>query len=280
MNGLRIICWTVLLAVSLWARAQESDDARYRELVEQAMECTMKDSLHQAEQLYREALQLDPKNARNALLFSNLGTVLRRQGRTDEAIESYTMALNITPYSTAMLLNRAALYMDKGREDLAYVDYCNVIDLLPDEMEARLMRAYIYQRRRQYKESRIDYNVVLRQDPKNKTARLGRMMLDEKENRLTAAMEEMNQLIQEYPDDVLLLKMRANLYIGRQQWEVALLDLEAASRMDGKDAEVCVVMGDTYLQLKKKGEARAAFEQAIARGVPRAELQQRLKECR
>ena len=131
--------------------AQEAPDSLYHRLVGQAMDYTLKDSLKQAEQLFREALKLDPTNARNALLFSNLGTVLRRQGRADEAIEAYTMALNITPYSTAMLLNRASLYMEKGREDLAYVDYCTVIDLLPDEIEARLVRAYIYQRRRQYK---------------------------------------------------------------------------------------------------------------------------------
>lgn len=46
--------------------------------------------------------------------FFQPGTVQKRMGKTDEAIESYTMALNITPYSTAMLLNRASLYLDKG----------------------------------------------------------------------------------------------------------------------------------------------------------------------
>lgn len=260
--------------------AQEAPDSLYHRLVGQAMDCTLKDSLKQAEQLFREALKLDPTNARNALLFSNLGTVLRRQGRADEAIEAYTMALNITPYSTAMLLNRASLYMEKGREDLAYVDYCTVIDLLPDEIEARLVRAYIYQRRRQYKEARIDYNVVLRQDLGNRTARLGMVMLDEKEHRTAAALEEMNRLVQEYPDDALLLKMRANLYLGQEQWEAALLDLETAVRKDLSDAEVCVVLGDTYLKVKKKSDARAAFEQAISRGLPRAELAPRLKACK
>ena len=96
---------------------------------------------------------MEPGNARNALLFSNLGTVQKRMGKTDEAIESYTMALNITPYSTAMLLNRASLYLDKGLTDKAYLDYCNVIDLLPENQEARMFRAYIYMQRRQYTEA-------------------------------------------------------------------------------------------------------------------------------
>ena len=81
----------------------------YTEIVEQAMECTQKDSLQQAEDLFRKALKMDPKNPRNALLFSNLGTVQKRMGKTDEAIESYSLALNITPYAPAILQNRAAL---------------------------------------------------------------------------------------------------------------------------------------------------------------------------
>ena len=91
----------------------------YNELVEKAMDYTLKDSLVQAEQLFRQALKMEPGNARNALLFSNLGTVQKRMGKTDEAIESYTMALNITPYSTALLLNRASLYLDMGLTDTA-----------------------------------------------------------------------------------------------------------------------------------------------------------------
>ena len=79
------------------------------------MDYTFKDSLQQAEELFREALRLDPYNARNALhFFLTLGTVLKRQGKIDEAIDSYTMALNITPYATAILLNRATLYMEKN----------------------------------------------------------------------------------------------------------------------------------------------------------------------
>lgn len=159
MRRLIIIACACLCSFGLYAQS-------YNELVEEAMACVQKDSLARAELLFREALKLDPDNARNALLFSNLGTVLKRQGKTDEAIDAYTMALNITPYATAMLLNRAALYLEKGLTEKAYIDYCNVIDLIPEDKEARFFRAYIYMQRHQYKEARIDYNVLLGKDLK------------------------------------------------------------------------------------------------------------------
>lgn len=274
MKRIVLVCACMLSLSSL--SAQQS----YKDIVDRAMNCALKDSLPEAEALFRKALKMDPTSARNALLFSNLGTVQKRMGKMDEAIESYTMALNITPYATAILLNRAALYLDKNLPEKAYVDYCNVIDLLPENEEARLFRAYIYMQRRQYKEARIDYNVILGKDFKHKTARIGIVMLDEKEGHYTAARDGLNLLIEDYPADVSLLKMRANLEMEQHHPEVALLDVEEASRLDGKDAELYLMKGNILLELKKKKEALTAYEKAIELGIPRSELMEKIRQCK
>lgn len=69
----------------------------YQQLSEKAIECIEKDSFHRAEELLLQALKLEPKNAKNALLFSNLGLVQRRLGEYDKALESYSFALNFAP---------------------------------------------------------------------------------------------------------------------------------------------------------------------------------------
>ena len=48
----------------------------YQQLSEKAIECIEKDSFHRAEELLLQALKLEPKNAKNALLFSNLCSVV------------------------------------------------------------------------------------------------------------------------------------------------------------------------------------------------------------
>jgi len=272
--------YLVFILCSIFSSVCTLQAQSYNEIVELAMNCVKKDSLVQAEQLFRQALKLEPNNARNALLFSNLGTVQKRLGKTDEAIESYTLALNIIPYSTTMLLNRAALYLEKGLTQKAYLDYCNVVDLLPKNLEARLFRAYIYMQRREYKEARIDYNVVLEQDVKNKTARMGLAMLGEKEGRVQSAMDEMNRLVSDYPKDVSVLKMRANMEWEHGQLEAALFDLEEVLKLDSQDASSYVMKGDICLELKKKSEAREAYEKAMILGVSRVELADKLKQCK
>ena len=185
----------------------------YDELINRAMDAVEQDSLSLAETLFKKALQLEPANMRNALLFSNLGTVQRRIGKPKEALESYSLALNLTPYSVTMLLNRASLYLEMNQLDKAYVDYCNVIDLDAQNAEALGFRAYVYMNRRQYQDAKIDYQRLLEIKPDDKTARIGMAMVNQKLQRYRESLEEFNRLVVDYPRDVSLLLARAELEV-------------------------------------------------------------------
>ena len=265
-----------LLIVGLLACFQLSAQT-YDELILQAMDAVEKDSLHQAEVLLKQAMKQEPANMRNALLFSNLGTIQRRMGKNKEALESYSLALNLTPYSKTMLLNRASLYLEMDYLDKAYVDYCNVIDLDAKNQEALQFRAYIYMRRRQYQEAKNDYQRLLEAVPGDKTARIGMAMVNQKLQRYRESLEEFNRLIVDYPQDVSLLKARAELEVEMNTLELALLDLESAVKLAPNDAEIYVMCGDIYMAQGRNREAYRAFEKAIELGVPRPELQDRLK---
>lgn len=268
----RIYLYMVMMLACCHLSAQTND-----ELIVRAMSAVEKDSLYQAETLFKEALKKEPANLRNALLFSNLGTIQRRMGKNKEALESYSLALNLTPYSKTMLLNRASLYLEMDYLDKAYVDYCNVIDLDAKNQEALQFRAYIYMRRREYQEAKNDYQRLLEVVPGDKTARIGMAMVNQKLQRYRESLEEFNRLIVDYPKDVSLLKARAELEVETNNLELALLDLESAAKLAPNDAEIYVMCGDIYMEQGRNREAYVAFEKAVELGVPRPELQDRLK---
>lgn len=267
----------IVLILMCFCLMSPSKAQTYDELIDKAMDAVEQDSLLQAENYFKEALRLEPANMRNSLLFSNLGTIQRRMGKKKEALESYSLALNKTPFSVTMLLNRASLFLEMNDLEKAYTDYCSVLDIDRENPEALMYRAYIYMKRRQYQDARLDYRLYLEIKPGDKTARLGMALVNQKDKRFHEALDEFSRLIVDYPDDASLLKARAELEMEMNSWDMALLDLENAAKLTPDDPEIYVMCGDIYLLQDKKREAYVAFEKAIELGVPRPQLNDRLK---
>lgn len=252
----------------------------YQELSERALALVEEDELEEAEDMFRRALKLEPGNPRNALIFSNIGTIQRSTGKYDDAVESFTLALNIAPKAIPILLNRATTYMELGKTDHAYVDYCQVLDGDKTNAEALLMRAYIYIIRRDYKAARIDYDRLLEKDPTNYNARLGLVTLNQKEKKFSEAVDVISKLITEYPNDAVLFIVRAGVEVDMEHTDLALIDLEEAIRLDPKAADAFILRGEVYLSQKKKLLARQDFEKAIQLGVPQSDLRAQIQQCR
>ena len=261
----------------------------YEQLCERAAIAIERDSLDVAEQAIRAALRLDPANGRNALLFANLGTVQRLRGQLREALESYTYALNMTPRNVPILLDRAALYLELGESEPARIDYSLVLDIQPDNTEALRMRAYIYTEADDYKSARADYDHLLRLQPADFNGRLGLAMLCQKEGKLKDALAILDGMVDEKSEGTSMQTAPAHavVYVARAgiQQELgnlpmALMDLEEAIRLDPSRPEAYLMRGQIHLSRGKKKEARADFEKALELGMPAADIEELLLQCK
>lgn len=269
----KLFFWGFAALLPLCASAQQT----YRELAEEAFRCVEKDSLERAASLFREALKSEPGNAFNAELFAGLGEIARRQGRPAEAIEQYTLSLNLRPKSVATLLARAGSYMETGDERRAYTDYCDVLDLDKDNREALFFRAYINMEQRDYKAARVDYERLLLLDPTHFEARFGLAVLCQKEGRLKEAADLLTTLITSRPQDAMLYAARADVEKEQSAYDLALLDLEEAIRLQPDNAQHYLACASLYAKLGQKKEARASLERAFELGVPRVSLKDFMK---
>lgn len=261
----------------------------YQELSERAVAATEQDSLTKAVEYIRQALKLEPANPHNALLFSNLGTIQRRQRDYEQALESYTLALNIAPRAVPILLNRAALYLELGKDDLARIDYSLILDIEADNKEALLMRAYIYMQQRDYNFARADYERLLKLDPQSYNGRLGLATLEQKNGKYQEALAILNRMIAEKgsDSDAMAAPLYAVLYVARagveqdmKHAELAMIDLEEALRLDPSQTEAYLMRGQIYLSQKKKDLAKRDFEKAVSLGIPQADVRELLQQCK
>lgn len=278
----------IFLVVCLLAGGMPVFSQTYQELCDRAITYTEQDSLPQAEEYIRQALKLEPANPHNALLFSNLGTIQRRQRQYEQALESYNFALNIAPRAVPILQNRAAVYMELGRNNLAQADYSLVLDLEKNNEEALLMRAYIYMQQREYKMAKADYERLLKVNPASYNGRLGLATLEQKEGKYEEALSVLNNMIATTGETSQLSSSQyAMLYVARagvekdlNHMDMALVDLEEAIRLDNSQPEIYLMRGEIYLAQKKKDLAKRDFEKAVSLGVPQADLRDLLQQTR
>lgn len=121
------------------------------------------------------------------------------------------------------------------------------------------MRAYIYTVRRDYKAARLDYDRLLELDSKSYAGRLGLATLEQKEGKFREALELVNKLLVENPDDATLYVARADIEREMEHLELALVDLEEAIRLSSSLMDAYLLRGDIYLLQKRKALAKADY---------------------
>jgi len=232
-----------------------------------------RDELSLAADFVQQAIELEPGNEHNVLLFANLGSIQKRQGLLEKAVESYSLALNYKPNAMPILLARAATYLELGADSKAYVDYCNVLDQDIENREALTFRAYIAVRQRLYDVARADYGRLLTLDPKDASARFGLALLNQKQDRLAEATEQLSSLIKDFPLEADYLVARANVLADRELYDLALLDMESALKLTPQDPYAYASRAAIYLRMgRHKRQARADLDQAVKLGLTHADL--------
>jgi tetratricopeptide (TPR) repeat protein len=253
----------------------------YNELFDQASKYEAQDSLEAAIRVYKKAIEKDPTNIRNSMLFANVARAQRRLGQTKDALLSYGFALNMTPLSSAILMDRATLYADLGDNDHAIIDCNNILDIQKDNKEALTLRSYLLYKLRRYQEAQADYTHLLLMDPTDLVARVGLATLYEMQEKFHQSMEILNALIVERPNDPEMYVMRANLDKDLILYDYALMDINKAIQVAIKPTpDMWIFRGDMLLHKKEKNEARGSYQTAIKLGASRAMLMERIRRCK
>src|SRR5262245_16575076 len=109
-------------------------------------------NLSQAEALFRQALDIDP---RDADVLNKLGLVLAAQLKTDDAIDSYWKALRLQSVNPEARANLAAAYLmqrewESAKEQLRHMEEAAASQLCLDYLDALVVTA-----------RRSDYDTVL-----------------------------------------------------------------------------------------------------------------------
>lgn len=123
-----------------------------------------KDILYTLEKTFSRKLSGSPNNAN---LNANMGAILQKQGRLDEALTYYKKAEALDPSNINTRINTGTLYQQKGDYRTAIKAYESVLILYPDNVNANLYRAQCFEQLGDEKAAQEGFKKVSTLDPNN-----------------------------------------------------------------------------------------------------------------
>lgn len=238
----------------------------YEEFVAKSYDYLEKDDLFAAEMSLKEALRMEPANPGNYALLTNLGTIQRRQGKLEEALLSYTTALNRDPQNTMILANRATLYIEMKESDKALNDYNLLLLRDSTNQDALYNRGMIHVQKKNFLWAEYDFNKILELNEATFYGRLGYAVLDKMRGNYDESERIYNYLIEKMPREWQLYKGRAELYIFMNKNGRAMADVNRLFLETVPDAELFVLRGRVKLAQHERSSATKDFLKAKEMG--------------
>ncbi len=214
-------------------------------------------------------------------LFLGLGvTTAQTPQQWRDSLSVLNGMIRLSPRSTDLRLKKAAVNIELNQWEYAVEEYGRVLELDAKNLAALYFRAYANVHLRRYDMAKYDYETFLSLQPKHFEAQLGLAMVKRNMGRKTDALDEMNRLVQLFPDSVYAYVARAGFEAELQQYEVALFDWDEAICRQPLNADFVASKVQLLLQLKRYDEAWQELEKAIKRGIPRVALKEWIDQCK
>jgi tetratricopeptide (TPR) repeat protein len=124
--------------------------------------------LYALEKIYRQKLA---QSTDDAEVIANLGAILQKQNRFDEALQYYTRAGQLNPSNVTTRLNVGTLYQQRKNYEAAIAAYDSILILYPDNVEANFYKAQCLALSGQKDLAITGFNKVIALDPTNKDAK-------------------------------------------------------------------------------------------------------------
>jgi tetratricopeptide (TPR) repeat protein len=163
---------------------------------------------------------------------------LQRLKQPDRALADYDAALNIQPDATAVLTNRAWIYMSRSRYDAALEDLNKAIALSPPALAAqsRYYRGYSFLRLKDYPSAMSDLNEALKVESNNPDPYLARGETEQAQQLYDAALHDYDEFSKRAPRDPRGLIARGSAMEATGRDKEALAAYEGAVALDPANA--------------------------------------------
>jgi Flp pilus assembly protein TadD len=196
----------------------------------------------------------------NFVLHNNLGIVLARQGKTEEAIAHHTEALRISPYNANIHCNLGVAFAEQGKIQEAIAHYAEALRIEPDYVEAHNNLGVALAGQGKIDEAMAHYAEALRIDPHHSIAHYNLGVALGEQGKTEEAIAHFTEAIRIKPDYT-LAHGNLGIALARQgQIQEAITCFTKALQINPDYAEGHLNLGFAYLMIGDKDAALKEYK--------------------
>lgn len=162
---------------------------------------------------------------------------LEKLGRSEEALQEYTQALETNPNSLGTLMARGLLYKRLGNFSAAEADLTRVLDKSPDQFDAYGHRGDCFRLEGKFEQALADYSRLLEQQPASVEALCNRGTAHGQLGQTKQAIADFTKAIEFAPQQVVAYQNRAVAYYQAGDFERARADLRTVEQLGGQPSD-------------------------------------------
>lgn len=257
----------ILPLIGLFLCTEMAKSQSYDEYITRSFDYMDANELAKAEECLKQAMRLEPANPRNGMLFQNLGTLQRQQGKLAEAEISYSCAISLLSDIPSVRENRAKLYAEMERYGDAIEDYTLLLQTEPHNENWLYERALCRLMAADTVGARLDLEFIDTFNPNSAKSRLGMAIIYKAQGMYAMAVELYDALLKANPNSWSLLRDRAEVHYLSKHLGAALLDIEESIRRNPQDPMSYVLRAQIRYAKGDKEYARRDLNIATEKGL-------------
>ena len=208
----------------------------------------------EAIEIYSQAIELNPHHA---FAYNNRGIAYDRNHEVNKALEDYGKAIQLKNDYVEAYYNRGTVYGENGKIDLAIKDYDKAIKLDPRLARAYSHRGNAYQEKNEIDRAIKDHNKAIALDQNDPIFYNNRGITYGKKGDLDLAIKNFNKAIELKQDYVKAYNNRGAVYRSKGKFDKSIEDCSKAIQLDPNYVDPYNNRGAAY---RNKGEVDLAIK--------------------
>jgi predicted O-linked N-acetylglucosamine transferase (SPINDLY family) len=225
-----------------------------------AVRCHQTGDLQQAEQLYRQILQVDPSNV-NALHL--LGLIALQAGKPDHAVDYISQALRLMPNFAEAHYNLGMALRQQGKLEEAVAHWRQALNNKPDYAEAHYHMGNALQQQGKLTDAMASWQQAVRLNPGYAEAHNNLGIGFQQQGKLQEAVASLQRALQLKPDFIQAHHNLGNALLAQGKLEEAIARYQHVLRFNPNSVAAYNNLGKALLDQGRLEEAVASLQRVM-----------------